>query len=222
MSDKINIVSVNVGLPRTIQQGNREVTTAILKTPQKDRVTVNVSGLSDDSICDPRFHGGPDQAVYIYRQEDYEWWQGELKRDIAPGTFGENLIVSGIPDAGLFIGDVVNLPDLGLQITAPRIPCATFAATMGDPKFVKQFLRAKRPGFYCRVLKAGTVGVDDKGELVRYAKPSILTTTLYGDIQRKLNRSELEVYLALPIDIRNRTNFEKSLATLNTEGEINE
>jgi MOSC domain-containing protein YiiM len=213
---KVN--SVNIGSPQTIQQGNRAVTTAISKAPQHERATVGDLGLVKDSICDYRFHGGPDQAVYLYRQEDYEWWQQELGRAITPGTFGENLTITGISEATLFIGDVINFTDLSLQITAPRIPCATFAATMGDTGFVKQFLRAERPGFYCRVLKNGTIGVNDEGVLVPYAQASILTTKLYRDLQRKLNRSELEAYLALPIDIRSRTAFQKSLKALTNEG----
>lgn len=217
MVNKMKVNSVNIGSPKTIQQGNRAVTTAILKTPQHDRVTVGEFGLVKDSICDDRFHGGPDQAVYLYRHEDYEWWQQELGREIVPGTFGENLTITGIPEAALFIGDVINFTDLSLQITAPRIPCATFAATMGDTGFVKQFLRAERPGFYCRVLNKGTIGVDDEGSLVPYAHASISTTTLYRDLQRKLNRSELEAYLALPIDIRSRTAFQKSLEAFTTD-----
>ena len=218
MANTMKVNSVNIGSPQTIQQGNRAVTTAILKAPQQERVTVGELGLVEDSICDHRFHGGPDQAVYLYRQEDYEWWQQELGRAIRPGTFGENLTITGISEAALYIGDVINFTDLSLQITAPRIPCATFAATMGDTGFVKRFLRAERPGFYCRVLKNGTIGVNDEGVLVPYVQSSILTTKLYRDLQRKLNRSELEAYLALPIDIRSRTAFQKSLEALTNDG----
>jgi len=222
MTTKIRILSVNIGSPRTIVQGGRKVTTAIIKTARLNRVLVTHTGLADDSICDSRYHGGPDQAVYIYRQEDYKWWENELDREITPGTFGENLTISGIPHQGLYIGDVIKFPDLELQITAPRIPCATLAATMGDPGFVKRFLRAERPGFYCRVLKTGSIEVADAGDLGRYRGQSILTTTFYNDVQRKLNREELEAYLALPIDSRSRTDFEKSLASLLAEEKINE
>lgn len=217
MVNTMKVDSVNIGSPQTIQQGNRAVTTAILKTPQRERITVGELGLVKDSICDDRYHGGPDQAVYLYRHEDYEWWQQALGREIVRGTFGENLTIAGIPEAALFIGDVIDFTDLSLQITAPRIPCATFAATMGDTGFLKRFLRAERPGFYCRVLKQGTIGVDDEGVLVPYAGASILTTKLYRDLQRKLNSSELEAYLALPIDIRSRTAFQKSLDALRTD-----
>jgi MOSC domain-containing protein YiiM len=44
-----------------------------------------------------------------------------------------------------------------LEVTAPRIPCATLAARMGDPQFVKKYRRAERPGLYCRVIREGNL-----------------------------------------------------------------
>ena len=111
-------------------------------------------------ICNLESHGGLDQAVYAYSAEDYAWWSNELSREIAPGTFGENLTIAGFPtdmNAGerLLIGDVV------LEATAPRIPCSKLAAQMQDSNFGLAFRRAERPGVYFRVLNEGEVSVGD-------------------------------------------------------------
>ena len=49
-----------------------------------------------------------------------------------------------------------------LEITAPRIPCGTLAARMGDAGFVKRFKEAERPGAYTRVLQTGHVQAGDE------------------------------------------------------------
>ena len=76
---------------------------------------------------------------------------------IAPGTFGDNLTISGITSADLAIGDRLIAGDVVLEVTAPRIPCGTLAARMDDPGFVKAYRDAARPGAYCRVIKEGEV-----------------------------------------------------------------
>jgi MOSC domain-containing protein YiiM len=72
------LVSVNVGMPRTVAQGGRTVTTAIWKRPVTGRVEVRGVNLDGDGQADRSVHGGVDKAVYAYAQEDYEWWGVEL------------------------------------------------------------------------------------------------------------------------------------------------
>ena len=54
-------------------------------------VEIGPLGVIDDAIMDIKNHGGPDQAVYLYGQPDYDffaealgrdgWHEGEFKRD---------------------------------------------------------------------------------------------------------------------------------------------
>ena len=76
-------------------------------------------------------------------------------KDVVPGTFGENLTISELESAKFNIGDMLHIGDVTLQVTAPRIPCSTFAARMGDPHWAKKFRQAERPGLYCRVFEGG-------------------------------------------------------------------
>jgi MOSC domain-containing protein YiiM len=93
--------------------------------------------------------------VYVYGTPDYAWWSETLGRELAPGTFGENLTVSGLESAGLRIGDRLQIGTVGCRVTAPRIPCVTLAVRMEDPAFVKRFRQAERPGVYCGSSKRG-------------------------------------------------------------------
>lgn len=135
--------------------------TAIVKSPVAGRVAVAGENVAGDVQADRRVHGGPDQAVYAYAREDYAWWEGELGRELGPGTFGENLTVEGVEVTGARIGERWRVGTALLEVTAPRIPCFKLRHRMGEPGFVKRFSVAARPGAYLRILEPGEVGAGD-------------------------------------------------------------
>jgi len=54
-----------------------------------------------------------------------------------------------------------------LQATSPRIPCATFAHRMGEPKWVKRFTARGATGTYLRVVVPGEIRAGDRIEVTR-------------------------------------------------------
>ena len=66
----------------------------------------------------------------------------------------------------------VTLAEIRQGAFAPRIPCVTLAARMGDPTFVKRFRRAERPGVYCRVITPGAVNAGDPVTLLPFTGES--------------------------------------------------
>src|SRR5687768_9232365 len=140
------VVSVNIGEKRILQRKERVETTGIFKFPRANSVKVTKLGLEGDVIVSKKHHGGPDQAIYVYGGEDYKWWSEQLGKEIAPGTFGENLTISELESARFNVGDMLHIADVTLQVSAPRIPCKTFAARMNDSLWVKKFRHAERPG----------------------------------------------------------------------------
>ena len=160
-------------------------------------------------------HGGPDQAVYVYGAADYEWWAKELGREIAPGTFGENLTIGDLESASFNIGDYLHMGEVTLQVTAPRIPCATFAARMDDPQWVKKFRHAERPGLYCRVIKEGLTRAGESVSIEKYTGETLSILEMFRDYYEK-NKSEetLRRHLKAPIAIRARRDLEKELQAI--------
>ena len=143
--------------------------TAIDKRPVLERVAVRAAspagvGLAGDEVVDKRHHGGRDQAVYAYAVEDRDWWAAELGRELAPGSFGQNLDTEGIDVTGAVIGERWHVGDDGLvlEVTSPRIPCATFQGFMNEPRWVKRFTEHGASGAYLRVVGEGTVGAGDR------------------------------------------------------------
>jgi MOSC domain-containing protein YiiM len=110
--------------------------------------------------------GGEGQAVYCYAQEDAEWWQRELGRDLPAGRFGENLRTEGIDLNEVVLGERWRVGTALFEVTAPRIPCATFERFWAVPQLVKRFTARGATGAYLRVLETGDVGAGDAIEVV--------------------------------------------------------
>jgi MOSC domain-containing protein YiiM len=161
------VVSVNVGAPRTVKYGRRIVSTAIWKRPVGGRVAVRGVNIAGDDQADRSVHGGVDKAVYAYSREDYEWWAGELASDVPQaGTFGENLTVSGLDLNAAEVGERWRVGSALLEVSEPRFPCFKLGIRMDDPKFLKRFAAARRPGLYLRIVEEGDLGAGDDIEVI--------------------------------------------------------
>ncbi|MGH3872236.1 MAG: MOSC domain-containing protein [Pseudonocardiaceae bacterium] len=156
------VVSVNVGVPREVSWRGRIVHTAIFKDPVDGRVPVHGVNLAGDDQADREVHGGPDKAVYIYADEDLQWWAGRLGRQLPPGVFGENLTVTGIAVTGAVIGERWRVGTVELEVCGPRVPCYKLGIRMGDDGYPRRFAAAGRPGAYLRILVGGSVGAGDE------------------------------------------------------------
>jgi MOSC domain-containing protein YiiM len=208
----MQLISINIGQARAIRNGKASGTTGIYKSPVDIPVEITTLGLASDVVCDSDNHGGVDQAVYVYGTTDYAWWSAELARDLAPGTFGENLTIGELESAQLYIGDRLHVGPVILEVTVPRIPCATLAARMGDPAFVKRFRYAERPGLYCRVMQEGVVQVGDRVRLERYTGETILAIQMFRDYYAAdLDEARIRRQLAAPIAVRARADLMEHL-----------
>ncbi|MGA2804891.1 MAG: MOSC domain-containing protein [Acidimicrobiales bacterium] len=171
------VESVNLGVLRAVRA--KSGSTGIDKVPTPGPVMVSVpgpkgsgtSGLAGDVICDAKNHGGGSQAVYAYAREDLDWWEAELGEPLRSGRFGENLTTAGLGVTDALIGETWRVGGSAvLQVTGPRIPCATFAVWMNRKGWLKEFTRRAHPGAYLRVLAAGEVQAGDP--VVVQSRPS--------------------------------------------------
>lgn len=216
----MQLLSVNVGKPEPIERGRKIATTGIFKRPAVAPVRVTKLGLVGDAVIEKRHHGGPDQAVYVYGEADYAWWSRELGRPLEPGTFGDNLTFGGLESAPVRIGDRFHVGDtVVLEVTAPRIPCSTLAARMGDDQFVKRFRDAERPGLYCRVIAEGEVAA---GMAVRHVPTSEDRVTALEVFRSYFDKGASEALvrriLDAPVAVRARRDYERRLEAITAGG----
>ena len=161
------LVSVNVGrpLPVGLRRG-RTVKSAIGKAPVDRRVRVSGVNVEGDDQADRSVHGGPDKAIYAYAAEDTAWWEAQLERKLGPGAFGENLTVEGVDVSGAVIGERWRLGTVELEVCQPRFPCFKLGLRFGDPKMLKRFTQAERPGAYLRIVREGEIAAGDAIEVL--------------------------------------------------------
>jgi MOSC domain-containing protein YiiM len=160
------VLFVNVGGVRTIDVGDRTITTGIWKAPVEGRVPVRGVNVSGDDQADRSVHGGEHKAVYAYAWEDTLWWQQELGRELVPGNFGENLTLGGFEVPAAVVGERWRVGSALLEVSEPRFPCFKLGLRMGDPRFVKRFAAARRTGTYLRIVEEGDVGAGDRIEVI--------------------------------------------------------
>lgn len=140
---------------------------AIDKRPAEGLVAVHKLGLHGDVQANREHHGGEDQALYAYAQEDADSWSAELGRDIPPGFFGENLRTEQLAVTEAVIGERWRIGDtVTVEVTSPRVPCATFAHRMGEKGWVRRFTEKSLTGAYLRVLSVGSIRAGDGIKLV--------------------------------------------------------
>ncbi len=206
------IESVNVGRRQSFP--NDTGRTGICKTPVAGPVKIGVLGVEGDYVADAKHHGGPDQAACVYLAGDYDWWSEKLGRSLAPGTFGDNLTISGIATPDIAIGDRFAFGDVVLEVSAPRIPCGTLARRMEDREFVKAFRHAERPGVYCRVIAEGHAEAGMPVVHMAYSGERVGIVEMYRDwfVRKTLDVAELKRTLAAPIGARARRDWEELLA----------
>jgi MOSC domain-containing protein YiiM len=142
------------------------VATSIFKEPVTGRTLIAGINVEGDDQADRQVHGGVDKAVYAYAEEDYAWWGQELDRELAPGTFGDNITTSGIDVSGSVIGQRWRVGSSLLEVAQPRIPCFKLGIRMGTQTFPRRFSQARRPGAYLRIVEAGDAAAGDKIETI--------------------------------------------------------
>lgn len=189
----MQLLSVNVSLPKEVPYNGETMTTGIYKEPIQGRVMMRELNIDGDKQADLQAHGGPFKAVYVYPYEHYAHWSDVQGRDdFTYGQFGENLTVTGMLEDTVRVGDMYCVGGAIIQVTQPRIPCYKLSYKMNDNTFLKKFLTSDLIGFYVRVLEEGEIGAGDDIELVK-ADPVGMTVK---DIHRLLHFDKQNVEAA--------------------------
>lgn len=173
----MNVLSVNIGKPETIEVKGRKELTGYFKKPVSHPIFLTAGGVQNDTTVDRRHHGGKNKACYLYSYAHYPYWKKLYPElDFSYGMFGENITVSEMNEARLKIGDVLQTGESVIQITQPRQPCYKMGIRFNNSAVVNQFRNAPYPGIYVRVLQEGRVKVNDTISLLKTSNeaPTVL------------------------------------------------
>ena len=171
-----HVVAVCTGAARRVRSGRGEVLSAIGKQARQGQVAVGPLGLAGDEQADLAVHGGLSKAVYAYPQAHYPFWQTVRAQarvalwdePLPPGSVGENLLLAGLTEAQLWVGDRLLVGEQGLElaVSEPRHPCHKFALAMGFAQAVRLMWDSGYCGAYLAVLQPGPVAAGDAVRLV--------------------------------------------------------
>src|SRR5262249_5288024 len=107
------------------------------------------------------YHGGPEAAVCVHLADHYRFWRERYGVDLSHGHLGENVVLIGMTEDEICAGDIVRLGSPLVQVSGPRVPCATQRRRAGRDEWVKLTIRENRKGFYLRVIETGAVEDQD-------------------------------------------------------------
>lgn len=144
-----------------------------VKSAVEGPVRVRSLGLGGDEQADLRVHGGIDKAVYGYAVSNYAAWRADFPEHAArfvAGAVGENLVIAGLDEGSVCIGDVHEIGTVRLCVCQPREPCFKLALRFGDERIVHAMVGNGRSGWYYRVLQEGELRPGDP--LRRVARPN--------------------------------------------------
>ncbi len=163
---------------------------AFIKDEVQGRVPIRRLGVDGDEVANRNVHGGPEQSVLAYPYSHYESWRCELNiQDMGPGGFGENLSIDGLDEHSVCLGDSYQIGSVALQVSLPRLPCASIDQRWMRKGLMKQVGQLSRTGWYFRVLEEGEVGAGDL--VTRTARP-LPNWTISDVLQLRMNASRAD------------------------------
>ena len=184
------VASINTGLPKPLQHGDKTIVSGIFKTAREGAVRFGETGPDGDGQGDLVHHGGSDKAVCVYFHTHYPYWQDKLETELPYGAFGENVTLDCGTEEDLLIGDILQAGSLVVQVSQPRQPCFKLGLRHGVGELPLWFQTSGRTGFYLRVLKEGMLEAGD--ELILTERPAHGMTLAEANVIFYEKRSDAE------------------------------
>ena len=148
--------------------GPRGAPSSIIKA-KISQLTVEQDHTLEDEQGNKKLHGGPEKVIHQYGPNAYQQLMDhypDLAALACPGNIGENVSVEGMEDSNVCIGDIYQIGEVVLQVSAPRAPCNKISHRF-DVKNLDRFVGENGiTGWYYRVLKTGTIREGDSVELI--------------------------------------------------------
>jgi MOSC domain-containing protein YiiM len=154
---KINSINIAYAELVSLDGGSKKHKSGIFKKPVADPVFLDYLGFNGDGVGDSRIHGGKDKAVCAYCVEHFSFWNEKLQRKLSPGSFGENLSLTGMLETDINIGDIFEVGSAQIQVSQPRQPCHKLNKVFKDQSMACSIQKSGFSGYYFRVLKTGMV-----------------------------------------------------------------
>ncbi len=162
MTSPTPVLSLQCGTVQTFRKPDEP--SAIAKTPVDGPVRVHRLGLAGDEQADLTVHGGPDKAIHHYPHDHYAFWRtqiGDHPLLDQYGAFGENIATHGMTEETVCIGDRYRFGTATVEVSQGRQPCWKLDHRFGGLPVNTRMVKARRAGWYYRVLEEGEAAAGD-------------------------------------------------------------
>lgn len=197
----ISFTIVELRAGRTRPLGYNGHVSAINKQPISGSILVESEGLEGDEQADRRHHGGRDKALHAYPVAHYETWTAELPQladRFVAGGFGENLVVEGVTEQDLCLGDRFRIGPVLVELSQSRQPCWKLNLRFNQSDMARRVQTTGRTGWYFRVLRSGEIQAGCTAELVNRPNPDWSLTRVWRLLyDETLKRDTLANFLNL-------------------------
>ena len=97
----------------------RPMRSALNKQPFTGRMWLSKTGFSEDEQ-EYKGHGGPNKAVCLYSEKNYNLWKDDVAVLPEYAMFGENLTVKDLDEKDLHFGDQFQLGEAIIEVSEIR------------------------------------------------------------------------------------------------------
>ncbi|WP_018984175.1 MOSC domain-containing protein [Salinimonas chungwhensis] len=193
----MNIYALYAAKPQPF--GPRGSPSSIIKTPVP-QLTVHTSGSLEDEQGNKKLHGGSEKVLHQYSFEGYQALsQAYPDTNFEPGTIGENLLIKGMHDENVCIGDIYRMGKITVQVSAPRAPCNKISHRFGI-KNLDRFVGQKGiTGWYFRVLEPGPLVQHDDVTLLERVEETVTISGLMRCLYTEQGKQEAARYAQLSV-----------------------
>jgi MOSC domain-containing protein YiiM len=210
----MKILSINTGLPKTVEWDGKKVRSSIFKTRVEGPQKVTFLNVGTDTQCELKFHGGRNKALYSFDLHYYSQWKKKIEfGDWRYGIFGENLTTEGLSDDVVRVGNLYRAGTVSFRAIQPRIPCFKLNLPFGRKDILSKFYESGCYGTYFRVEEEGLLQAGDTIELIDQSPYEITIADFAKSYATKgRNQELLKKILDLPVFPEGiRKNYEKFL-----------
>jgi MOSC domain-containing protein YiiM len=164
----------------SLSKNNSQFSSGIKKHPVSSAYLTKV-GFRGDEQGDTLHHGGINKAVLLFSKKSY----GRLN-ELSGNSFsydeiahyGENIVLDGIDEADICVGDIVKIGESELEISQPRQPCWKLSANTKTKQMTTIIYNNGLSGWYARVLREGEIKNGDEIILVARVYPKLTISAL--------------------------------------------
>ena len=179
------VLEVKTGKAQDILFGNDKETikTAIKKNPV-DEAYITKLGPEGDEVGLKEHHGGINKALFSISTAAFNELNkitGNSFKWNGTAIYGENLVISGLDEDSICVGDVYEIGECIIEISQPRKPCIRLSKNTGYPDMLKTIIETGWTGWYSRIIQEGTVKKGDRMVLKERIYPK-LTIKLLNEL----------------------------------------